>query len=91
MKALALGGVGFSALFLMAYANREIRADIQNALSFTEAYLHSPSDFVQGRHEPLQGNEVRLILWTASFNIVGEHPFGLGMGQLDQGNPPHGR
>ena len=84
MKALALGGVGFSALFLMAYANREIRADIQNAVSFTEAYLHSPSDFVQGRHEPLQGNEVRLILWTASFNIVGEHPFGLGMGQLDQ-------
>ena len=84
MKALALGVVGFSALFLMAYANREIRADIQNALSFTEAYLHSPSDFIQGRHEPLQGNEVRLILWTASFNIVGEHPFGLGMGQLDQ-------
>jgi O-antigen ligase len=68
---------------VLALQSQEIKADAQNAFNFTKSYLDNPTAFVKGRKEPLQGNEVRLILWTASYQIGKQHPFGLGLGGLE--------
>ena len=78
--------IGFATLAIgisTALQSEEIKADAQNAQKFTASYLQNPSKFVVGRKEPLQGNEVRLILWTASFQIGTAHPLGLGLGGLE--------
>ena len=67
----------------LALQSAEIRADAQNAVAFTRSYVANPEAFVRGRIEPLQGNEVRLILWTASVQLGIVHPFGLGLGGLE--------
>ena len=68
---------------VLALQSQEIKADAQNAFNFTQTYLDNPTTFVKGREEPLQGNEVRLILWTASYQIGKQNPFGLGLGGLE--------
>jgi O-antigen ligase len=68
---------------VLALQSQEIKADAQNAYNFTQAYLENPTAFVKDRKEPLQGNEVRLILWTASYQIGKQNPFGLGLGGLE--------
>jgi O-antigen ligase len=68
---------------VLALQSQEIRADAQNAYHFTQSFLDNPMAFVKGRKEPLQGNEVRLILWTASFQIGKQNPAGLGLGGLE--------
>lgn len=83
-KAVMLSVFLLALMFISAYASSEIRADVKNAYSFTKMYFENPEAFVKGRKEPLQGNEVRLILWTASAQLIKEHPLGVGLGQLDQ-------
>lgn len=83
LKSILIGFATLSIGIITSLQSQEIKADAQNALSFTESYLENPADFVKGRKEPLQGNEVRLILWTASFEIGKQHPFGLGLGGLE--------
>ncbi|MEN9700015.1 MAG: hypothetical protein RLZZ301_1213 [Bacteroidota bacterium] len=61
----------------------EIRADASNAAQFTRTFLNNPAFFVRHRQEPLQGNEVRLILWTAATEIGWQQPFGTGVGGLE--------
>lgn len=83
LKSILIGFATLSIGIITSLQSQEIKADAQNALSFTESYLENPADFVKGRKEPLQGNEVRLILWTASFELGKQHPFGLGLGGLE--------
>jgi O-antigen ligase len=67
----------------LAFQSPEIKADALNAYGFTKKFLAKPNEFVQSRQEPLQGNELRLILWTASIQEVVAHPFGLGLGGME--------
>jgi O-antigen ligase len=67
----------------VALSSNDIRADAQNAADFTKHFIANPTKFVENRKEPLQGNEVRLILWTASVQLGIEHPMGLGLGGLE--------
>lgn len=75
------------ALFILgvtlALQSPEIKADALNAYGFTKNFVAKPNAFVQSRKEPLQGNELRLILWTASIQEVVAHPFGLGLGGME--------
>lgn len=82
-SSILIGFAAFNIGLVAALQHPEIKADAQNALHFTQQYLTNPEAFVKGRMEPLQGNEVRLILWTASAQIGIEHPFGLGLGGLE--------
>lgn len=67
----------------LAFQSPEIKADALNAYGFTKNFVAKPNEFVQSRQEPLQGNELRLILWTASIQEVVAHPFGLGLGGME--------
>lgn len=76
---LAIFIIGFS----LALQSPEIKADALNAYGFTKNFIAKPNEFVQSRNEPLQGNELRLILWTAGIQEVVAHPFGLGLGGME--------
>ncbi len=82
-KSIFVGSLILMLSILLALLSKDIRADAQNATNFTRSYLENPKAFVEGRKEPLQGNEVRLILWTASIELGSAHPFGLGLGGLE--------
>lgn len=82
-KSIVIGALFLMTCIVLALLSKNIRADAQNAGSFTRSYLENKEAFVKGRKEPLQGNEVRLILWTASVEIGSAHPFGLGLGGLE--------
>jgi O-antigen ligase len=82
-KSILLGSLILIVSIVLALFSKDIRLDAQNAAQFTSSYLENPTKFVEGRKEPLQGNEVRLILWTASVEIGTAHPFGLGLGGLE--------
>jgi O-antigen ligase len=83
LKSILIGYATLSIGIITSLQSQEIKADAQNAFNFTKSYLENPTAFVKGRKEPLQGNEVRLILWTASYQIGKQHPFGLGLGGLE--------
>jgi O-antigen ligase len=82
-KSIVIGALFLMTCIVLALLSKDIRADAQNAKNFTRSYIENPKAFVEGRKEPLQGNEVRLILWTASVEIGSAHPFGLGLGGLE--------
>jgi O-antigen ligase len=82
-KSIVIGALLLLCSIVLALLSKDIRADAQNASNFTRSYIENPEGFVKGRKEPLQGNEVRLILWTASVEIGTVQPFGLGLGGLE--------
>lgn len=82
-KSFVLGGLFLLTCVALALLSKDIRADAQNARDFTRSYIENPEVFIKERNEPLQGNEVRLILWTASVELGLAHPMGLGIGGLE--------
>jgi len=82
-KSIFLGSFILIVSIVLALFSKDIRLDAQNAAQFTSSYLENPTKFVEGRKEPLQGNEVRLIMWTASVELGLQYPFGLGLGSLE--------
>lgn len=82
-RSILFGLVVFCVGIFTALQSSEIKADALNAIDFTSDYLKSPQAFVESRKEPLQGNELRLILWTASFQEAYAYPFGLGLGGME--------
>jgi O-antigen ligase len=82
-KSIVMGALFLLTCVVLALLSKDIRADAQNARDFTRSYIENPEAFIKERNEPLQGNEVRLILWTASFELGLDHPLGLGLGGLE--------
>ncbi len=82
-KSIVIGALLLLFSIVLALLSKDIRSDAQNARDFTRSYMENPEVFVKGRKEPLQGNEVRLILWTASVELGLQHPMGLGLGGLE--------
>ena len=82
-KSIVIGALLLLFSIVLALLSKDIRSDAQNARDFTRSYIENPEAFVKGRNEPLQGNEVRLILWTASVELGLKHPMGLGLGGLE--------
>jgi len=82
-KSIVIGALLLLFSIVLALLSKDIRSDAQNARDFTRSYIENPEAFVKGRNEPLQGNEVRLSLWTASVELGLKHPMGLGLGGLE--------
>jgi len=82
-KSIVIGALLLLFSIVLALLSKDIRSDAQNARDFTRSYIENPEAFVKGKNEPLQGNEVRLILWTASVELGLKHPMGLGLGGLE--------
>ena len=74
---------GVLALLVTLIIYSPIKEDIKYTSRSFSLYLDSPEQFVRNGNRYLIGNEVRLILWTATGELIAEHPFGVGTGNVD--------
>ena len=65
------------------FKSEEIKKDFENAFENVQSYLNNPKEFVTYKSYIPKGNESRLILWYASFQICKDSPQGVGLGNLD--------
>ena len=59
------------------------KEDFKYTFSSVKSYVNSPEDFLKNGNRYLIGNEVRLMLWTATGMVISEHPLGVGTGSTD--------
>lgn len=74
---------GFSAIVILK-AQPNLKDNIDNAIGLVSSYANSPQEFIQSRSFPMEGNEARLVVWTIAFGIFVDHPFGVGLGNLEE-------
>lgn len=78
-----LGGI-FIVLFTgITILVQPIKLQFQTAMDSFLLYTADPEDFIRSRQTYVTGNETRLIMWTASSYEVAEHPFGVGIGNVN--------
>jgi O-antigen ligase len=61
-----------------------VEGEWKNATWFANAYVKNPDAFLKDRTVGLTGTEARIVLWTASFKIIKQHPWGVGTGNVDE-------
>lgn len=61
-----------------------LKQEFNGAKKYLDEYLINPAVFVQKKQYPMSGSEVRLVMWTASFQALLEYPFGVGTGNVDE-------
>ncbi|MFT5858398.1 MAG: O-antigen ligase [Flavobacteriaceae bacterium] len=71
----------YGLLFFFALkSSPRISNDVKASLSKVAEWSHSPSEFIDSNVNNIESNTVRLVVWTISFGMIVEHPFGLGLG-----------
>lgn len=80
--ALSLTICLFASLSVFIYSTG-FKEDFKYTSRSLSAYIDSPEEFVRNGNRYLIGNEVRLILWTVTGQLIAEHPFGVGTGNTD--------
>ena len=68
---------------LFIFNSDEIKKDFENAFDNVQSYFNNPKEFVTYKSYIPKGNESRLILWYAAFQICKDNPQGVGIGNLD--------
>ena len=68
----------------LLYQNDFIKGEFNNTRHALGQYIKSPSQFIAEKNKSQNGDEVRLIMWTASLLEIKEHPFGVGPTQIGQ-------
>lgn len=76
--------VGFiGTLIFIVSRNKLLVYDVKRTSNSVANYLSDPEEYLRNGNRKLIGNEVRLILWTNSVQIIKSHPFGIGTGNTD--------
>ena len=59
-----------------------LQNNVKDSLTFANKFCKDPYAFTHLPRGEIRGNDARLILWTASAEILNEHPNGVGVGNL---------
>ena len=70
--------------FIVINSIPSIQNDWKDATSNVIEYSKNSKSFVENREQTLSSSSVRIILWTAAFQIFYKHPFGVGTGNMDE-------
>jgi O-antigen ligase len=70
--------------FIVINSIPSVQNDWKDASSNIIEYSKNPKSFVENREQSLTSSSVRIILWTAAFQIFYKHPFGVGTGNMDE-------
>ena len=70
--------------FIVINSIPSIQNDWKDASSNIIEYSKNPKSFLETREQTLSSSSVRIILWTAAFQIFYKHPFGVGTGNMDE-------
>ena len=79
---LLFGGIGTLCLVLFVLSVPSLQRNLSDSVGFVRNYWKDPYTYTHTPRGEIRGNDVRLILWTASAEILREHPNGVGVGNL---------
>lgn len=82
LKAVLLSLILFSCVIFTIYSIPVMRDELNNTLKSYNAYIENPEKFISSEDRHF-GDDVRLIMWTASTQEFLNHPFGVGTGNVD--------
>jgi O-antigen ligase len=74
--------LGMLVSYLGIYFIPSLRSNVLDSVSFVSNYVKDPYAYTHLPRGEIRGNDARLILWTASAEILREHPNGVGVGNL---------
>jgi hypothetical protein len=74
--------LGMLVSYLAFYFMPSLLNNVSDSVSFVSNYLKDPYAYTHLPRGEIRGNDARLILWTASAEILHEHPNGVGVGNL---------
>lgn len=74
----------FVLLFASVKFVPQIRGEIEESTRPVKDYVANPIAFSKQQPYPQSGSIVRLIMWTASFQLLAEYPLGVGTGNVDE-------
>jgi O-antigen ligase len=74
--------LGMLVSYLAFYFMPSLLNNVSDSVSFVSNYLKDPYAYTHLPRGEIRGNDARLILWTASAEILREHPNGVGVGNL---------
>ncbi len=87
-KWVAIGVVitGPLLLFLLLSTLPGIKDDVRVTTKGLSEYVSDPHAFLMKRvKDPsIPGNQKRLVMWTVTSELIAEHPFGVGTGNVDE-------
>lgn len=61
-----------------------VKVEVNNGISALGIFLTNPVLYVKSKPGDKTGNEVRLVMWTATILEINEHPWGVGTGNVDE-------
>lgn len=72
-------------VYLLVSSTPGVKEEFNNATDWTLEYVKSPETYLEKRagERELQGNHVRLVMWTVTSELILEHPLGVGTGDVD--------
>lgn len=84
--ALSLTLLGPFVLFLVLNLLPGIKDDVKVSKEGFFEYVSNPQAFLEKRlnDESIPGNQKRLVMWTVTTELILEHPFGVGTGNVDE-------
>lgn len=74
--------LGMLVSYLGIYFIPSLRSNVLDSVSFVSNYVKDPYAYTHLPRGEIRGNDARLILWTASAEILHKHPNGVGVGNL---------
>lgn len=83
IKSLVLVLVTLSSLIYFVQYSKDTMYDLDLTTRTVRVYIKSPQNFLNNADRYLVGNEVRLVMWTVSYNCIKQQPMGYGTGNID--------
>lgn len=71
-------------LFVVVRYEPHFRGEYLNAKQFASEYAKDPKAFIRAKKYPMSGSEVRLVMWTAAYQVAKDYPLGVGTGNVDE-------
>ena len=62
----------------------QVEGEWNGAKWYADQYLKDPEAFVRNVPYPASGSEIRLVVWTVGWEVLKDHPLGVGTGNLDE-------
>ncbi len=66
--------------FIGLKSSPRISNDVNASINYLSVWSESPQKFIENNVNNIESNTVRLVVWTISFNMIVDNPFGVGMG-----------
>jgi O-antigen ligase len=75
--------LGLLSIQVIFWIQPSLKDNVAYTSSLVSHYVESPTKFIQETPSGMSGNQARLVVWTITGQIIADHPFGIGLGNLE--------